>query len=712
MRNLCFGMTDNMVRGSSAKDNRIARRLLPPLVTFVGWAFDVFTAVISVVDIVSDVLVAKHFYDGGHMLWFWLVVGSYLLASGFFTFFFVELASASNSAVPPSRFKSAYNSIPVVVKYTVTFLLAQLLPLVLWLLVTLDKPTATAAAKPSDPTPDAETSVVAEEMMEADFLNESVSRRLRGSLATLVKAHALFLLETVVEAVPQLVIQLLAMTFLGESSPVQILSVCVSLFSIISKAYVVADALDLRVFACNYAAAVFDLATFFFVFSTVLDVHSGTHDRVRVPDWITNMLYAGRDAADSSPELYVSMLSAAWAIKTSVLVGYIVTVGVLFAIVSLLRDVLVRSYRPTRREVFSGFLVALGWVCCFVPGVLALEVVKLTAFVLISKSNMPSVDDRNALIYAFVMQSGTSEETTHRMRHLMECAIATGLDVPSAQSWFASGASFDDCTAPAPDGSGGRWSVAYRRARPPLNRKAALDDVQRKRICLLLAIPATSFKPWMLTAAVQDLFKHASTLPGRDAVAISRFDPAPPAPAFVPPPPAVVMPVTGSRWWAPLLRLKPLVGLLVAFLLGLGMAMCVVHAVFNALFPLLHWWLAGGTAAQNVFQQICAVASTVSVVVLVAFGPRAIKYHMMRNQLRSLFLLTRTSGEAGSKGLRWIETYYYPTVAQVLAVATLEAVLPRDVAVNHLGLWLAPLDVGVDRLTRAECVSIRTLVGS
>jgi hypothetical protein len=42
-----------------------------------GWAFEIFTAALSIVDVLSDVLVAQQFYLDGHMGWFWMVMASY-----------------------------------------------------------------------------------------------------------------------------------------------------------------------------------------------------------------------------------------------------------------------------------------------------------------------------------------------------------------------------------------------------------------------------------------------------------------------------------------------------------------------------------------------------------------------------------------------------------------------------------------------------------
>ena len=642
------------------------------LVTYGFWTFDVVTVIIWAADVTSDVLVAKHFRDSGHQMWCWLVIGLYLPVSVLMTLDFVR------RIVLPPRIQFAWSRIPLAVRYMVTFAFAPLIPLLHWLLITTTNfdtsspPSIGIAAAANVPEQEEKKEespfhhALESVWVEGDIMGGCVSQK----LSRLWGKHELFLVETIVKIV-QCVIQLLAIWWLGEpSSPVQVWSIGIAFVSVASKGYVVANALDLGVVVFNWAAVVFDLSTLLYVLSPVFLAGPSRNRGLRVPDWVVNVI--DHEGAGGL-ELHVSVWWAAWVIKTCLVSGCLVFAAAIFFIGPRIykgKEDASTASGPQRASsgllslrCLGGFFVA----CCLLSATLLLpEVLKLTIFICITAPGYDSLrcrfsDDQIALICSFIMQSADSTEATRRVKHLMNQVISADLGVPCARQWFAA----TQKAFVVED------SITYMVRNFP--RRGITDEAWETRyrqhgMTLLLAIPEASFEPWMLDSAS---FWHTSTL-------------APPA--------------TGAgKWWAAAMQgMKH--GLtweqwLTIILCGIP----AIHAVFGAIFPFVHLWLAAGDAnAQNACQVICVATSIGSTAIVLLLAPRVMRYRLIRKRLSRFFGLA--NGTPAKQGLlSWIQTYYYPTAAQVLVEAVPEAVLPRDVVVHSLAIWFSPTDVPVDR---------------
>jgi hypothetical protein len=97
---------------------------------------------------------------------------------------------------------------------------------------------------------------------------------LQERMAQAAKSHlfkyGLFYVESGIESAPQAIIQLLAITFLGRASAAQLVSLCCSLFSIASKAFVISQAYQIRVMVFQFSLAAFDVFSTFYLFSTLV----------------------------------------------------------------------------------------------------------------------------------------------------------------------------------------------------------------------------------------------------------------------------------------------------------------------------------------------------------------------------------------------------------------------------------------------------------
>ena len=241
---------------------------VPPL-------FEVATAVLCVCDMVTDVLVARQFYYEGHMEWFTMAVSS------LFTAYAVYSAMASQCLFV-DRWGKRGTPIRRVLYALVAAPFAPAFPVVVWLtqrrrmshycriLGLYTQPDAAADVKAWGCDGGDSLSRAGREALAANVAERRWLGAFQASLVPHMKANAGFYVETVVEAAPQAVIQLVAVTALGEASGLQLLSMCLSLFSIVTKAYVVCVTYDLRAMAFKAALIAFDVFSLFHVFATVL----------------------------------------------------------------------------------------------------------------------------------------------------------------------------------------------------------------------------------------------------------------------------------------------------------------------------------------------------------------------------------------------------------------------------------------------------------
>jgi hypothetical protein len=330
---------------------------------WLGWGFDVLTAVLSVVDVVSDGLVAQQFYDEGAMLWFWLVVGSLFISNVLYAAGGVIVLHDQHNFDTAGAKKSF-------MWFSLLFPIAQALPLAHWLAQcwrdrhdTCNVPPASTTGKPMP------TAATADDL-EGCAAEAALIARFNAGFETHMRQHAGFYMETVVEAVPQAVIQLLAVTALGRASPVQLLSMSLSLFSIVSKAYAVTKVFDLRLIIFNASAVAYDAFALFYLFSTLAAANEASEVTVSMglAAWVFPFV---------PQAITVSALSAEWVLRHQVVeafaAGSLVVLGI-----GLFYEERIKSNDIWHWSIVICPLAALA---CFIPAMLVIESVKLMCFV-------------------------------------------------------------------------------------------------------------------------------------------------------------------------------------------------------------------------------------------------------------------------------------------------------------------------------------------
>ena len=237
--------------------------------------FEVGGVVVSIVDIISDLLVAHELNTNGHTNWAIAVLVPILLSNVIYTVITVEhVRKNSNQFVFLSR-------LPRLIQYPVGFVFAQAFPFAAWILAVLTE--MRMGRRSTSPTKRSVPQAAATANTELDDIvgKADNSRRMMEQFNEHTYRHLMLYVETVVESIPQVVVQLMAAASLGYTTPTQTFSQLLSIASIISKAHLLAHTLDNRVYWWKWAVVVHDIISLFYFFSTVL--HPSPNATVLVP---------------------------------------------------------------------------------------------------------------------------------------------------------------------------------------------------------------------------------------------------------------------------------------------------------------------------------------------------------------------------------------------------------------------------------------------
>eukprot|EP00656_Telonema_subtile_P012364 TRINITY_DN16220_c0_g1_i4.p1 TRINITY_DN16220_c0_g1~~TRINITY_DN16220_c0_g1_i4.p1 ORF type:complete len:335 (+),score=67.91 TRINITY_DN16220_c0_g1_i4:88-1092(+) len=188
---------------------------------------EVLTVGFAVFDIIMDVWIASTYYSDGRTGFFRLSLGLLGVAQVSYTFLFVFLFTPHEI----SNWKKAGWAL-VVLPF------AQLVPLVVWL-ISMDFKT------------------VNQLLRDLNMIKKSQPHRLENedqlayNIRCKLSSHIGFLVEACVEAVPQSVLQLVAMQHAGQANMLSVLSIVLSVCCLASKGYVASFSLHFRTFCFN-----------------------------------------------------------------------------------------------------------------------------------------------------------------------------------------------------------------------------------------------------------------------------------------------------------------------------------------------------------------------------------------------------------------------------------------------------------------------------
>eukprot|EP01012_Entosiphon_sulcatum_P007054 TRINITY_DN13501_c0_g1_i1.p1 TRINITY_DN13501_c0_g1~~TRINITY_DN13501_c0_g1_i1.p1 ORF type:complete len:606 (-),score=83.02 TRINITY_DN13501_c0_g1_i1:118-1908(-) len=324
--------------------------------------FEFSTVAVALADVLSDFLLCHYYYSAGQVGWLLVTAGILLFSNTVFTIATVELGVFHNRLLAgfgrrlPPRLRRR------TLVYPAVFAVAQLAPTIHWACDTYAQRHAyphTAEMDDEDfssPDPDLPAGSTALQAYE-----NALERVLRG--------HALFLVETLVEAVPQSVAQVAAIAGSGLTSRLQLASILLSISTIVSKAYVVSRAYTLPVVAFKFMLITYDVLSLFHTVARVFRRDGDTSYRVPllshgVPFW-----------------------TAVWCWKTLAFAGVALICGTTANVATVWKGYLFHGDKV--RLLHEVVLGGLFWALLALPIFLALEAAKLSLLVLAIKSCEP-----------------------------------------------------------------------------------------------------------------------------------------------------------------------------------------------------------------------------------------------------------------------------------------------------------------------------------
>ena len=221
---------------------------------------DLLTAAASVSDVIFDVLVAAEFYREGRMGFFYGSVAIFIVAQAAYSFLF---AAAYASHRSPGR---------RLLVFAVCFPIAQAIPLFAWL-ESLELPCMLRLMRKLGLRPSADN-----ERRKGSADADSLWLAFRAKFAS----HSGFLAEAVVEAVPQAGLQAAAALLAGSISPLNLISILLSVLVIGSKGWCLSYSLHRPTLAFNSLCVAADVLALFacltLVFSAPLPSPLGAED--------------------------------------------------------------------------------------------------------------------------------------------------------------------------------------------------------------------------------------------------------------------------------------------------------------------------------------------------------------------------------------------------------------------------------------------------
>ena len=276
-------------------------------------------------DIILDVLVCLEFYRQGHMLFFYVSVAIFVLAQLTYSFLFV--ATWGKHLAPLHQISVFLIVVPF----------SQLVPIFTWVesfrLRWLDALLTDIGLQPTgDP------------LMDIDGASDDDQDMLWSYIQHKYQSHAGFLAEALAEALPQCMLQTVAVIALGEPSPVFLVSILTSILVIASKGYLISYSIHSLTFLFNFICIVTDVFGLFAVLAWLFSASTGRSDLYNT--------------------VYVSLLAVGWVL--------LATGGLCLVLYSMFDDHLKLRHLPQPEgqgedvwfHLYVGEMLSYAMVCC------------------------------------------------------------------------------------------------------------------------------------------------------------------------------------------------------------------------------------------------------------------------------------------------------------------------------------------------------------
>ena len=369
-----------------------------------GWGYDILCELLACADVATNVLVAMQLLRSGHAAWGWTVLGFTVNAS-------IVYASMLMQAMPyVLRNVQLGKWLKTRRKATLFFVFlpfAHVLMAVFWFLTTFVYPESYNDALPVDLSEVATTRAAKEEAAAVERCARVMGRIAQG-LKTRDTTHIFLLAEALAEALPQAIVQLLALSLMGSATTLQIVSVCISLMALLTKSTCLCLSCDLRVFAFKLLVIAHDTFSLLYVVTTLLS----RDDPHRTEEFVRGS------------GILVSPLGFAWLAKEAAVATLAVIYGLALAGVFLGAHFHVPGMHISARNFRYAFIFFVS-VFGFLPGLALLEGFKLSLVVLLVWTVEPRFRAATHVVALFAFCNhgndatcSSSEVWRSKMKHL------------------------------------------------------------------------------------------------------------------------------------------------------------------------------------------------------------------------------------------------------------------------------------------------------
>eukprot|EP01083_Nonionella_stella_P093035 260585_1 len=224
--------------------------------SLVGTFYDIVAELISILDVTTDVIVCIQFYQADRTIFFGISLTILCLALIAYDITFIYLFARHNKA---------HENLAL---FFILILFTPFLPFVFYFTYEADNYLSLLLER---------ICCIHIDIEDRSYIDSNASS-LRRFFQEKVQKHVGFILESLVEAFPQAILQMTAVVVYNEANTIAILSILLSILSLASKSFVfsIASATNLKQLFFNWLCAVTDVFGIFFVVSWVF--HQPDHD--------------------------------------------------------------------------------------------------------------------------------------------------------------------------------------------------------------------------------------------------------------------------------------------------------------------------------------------------------------------------------------------------------------------------------------------------
>eukprot|EP01084_Bolivina_argentea_P227903 384990_1 len=322
---------------------------------YVGTCYDILAQTISILDVVTDIIVCIEFYQNDRMIFFGISLSILCLALIAYTGAFIGLYS------------DEYRPLKQIGLFLSLLPISPFIPFVIYY---VNQPKKDKFAR----------YIEAQCCYNISFYGSSTSSeatKFKQFFESKIERHLGFILESLVEAFPQAILQMTAIVMFDETNIVSIISILISLLSVASKSLVFAfgASSNFKQLVFNWLCAVTDFFSIFFVVCWVF-----------------------YEPVDPDLNNAFIIIQNVWLYKLCIfifpMIAFVSITLHILAVSVIVYDNGNNIYEKICFGIIGFLIVTFGWICGLIASVLVLEITTWTwiagAFLFLGSSRLPT----------------------------------------------------------------------------------------------------------------------------------------------------------------------------------------------------------------------------------------------------------------------------------------------------------------------------------